>query len=82
MNDKLQDAINDSLIYLAEHVSEYLEEDAIERIIQTAQADDSDPELYLWEAVYEVIKDMDSSPEQEYWFISWVKYATNILSNN
>ena len=32
MNDKLQDAINDSLVYLAEHANEYLESDAIERI--------------------------------------------------
>ena len=82
MNDKLQDAINDSLEYLACNASEYLESDAIERIKQNAINDHEDPFIYLWQAVYEVIKDMDSSPEQEYWFISWVKYAANILSNN
>lgn len=82
MNDKLQDAINDSLVYLAKYANEYLESDAIERIIQTAQDDNSNPELYLWQTIYEIIKDMDSSPEQEYWFISWIKYAANISSNN
>ena len=82
MNDKLQDAINDSLVYLAEHANEYLDDDTCRRIEQNAKYDDEDLSLYLWQAVYEVIKDMDSSPEQEYWFISWVTYATNILSNN
>ncbi len=82
MNENLQDAINDALIYLAEHASEYLEEDAINRIVDTALNEDEYPELYLWQAVYEVIKDMDSSPEQEYWLISWIKYATNILNYN
>lgn len=82
MNDKLQDAINDSLVYLAEHANEYLEEDSIRRIIMNAARDNEDADLYLWEAVYEVIRWMDSSCEQEYWFISWVKYANNILNNN
>ena len=82
MNDKLQDAINDALVYLAENALEYLEEDAINRIVDNAKKEEEDPRLWIWEAVYEVIKDMDSSPEQEYWFISWVKYAANILSNN
>jgi hypothetical protein len=82
MNNKLQDAINDSLIYMAWFVEEYLDYDSIERIKNNAIKDGEDIDIYLWEAVYEVIKDMDSSPEQEYWFISWVKYAANILSNN
>lgn len=82
MNNKLEDAINDSLIYLAEYANEYLEEDSIERIKQNAINNDEDENRYLWQTVYEVIKDMDSSAEQEYWFICWIKYAINILSNN
>lgn len=80
--NELKDAINDALIYLGENALEYLEEDAINRIIDNAKKEEEDPRIWIWQTVYEVIKDMDSSPEQEYWFISWVKYAVNILSNN
>ena len=76
MNDKLQDAINDSLIYMAWYAEEYLDSDSIERIKENAIEDVEDVDIYLWQAVYEVIKDMESSPEQEYWFITWIRYCT------